>query len=361
MFTALLVVGILVFLIVVHELGHFIAAKVFKVRVEEFGIGYPPRAFLVAVKGGTEYTLNWIPFGGFVRLFGENSEAPRGKGSFTASPRYVQALILVAGVAMNATAAWGLFAGALITGIPHAVSQENAGGQARLMISAVLPESPASASDVIPGDQILAIKDLESGKETILTPDAVIAFVEERGGKPLEVTVFRGESERTTIIHPAHSVVAAEASRPALGIGLVMVESSPVPLAVTMAFSLTLDKLFVVLVSMWGIVQNAFSGAPMLQGVVGPVGLVEVVGEASQHGLGTVLALAGFISINLVVVNLLPIPALDGGRLLLLLVEAVIRRDAPRYAVALFNAVGIAAIVILMVTVTYNDVVRLLF
>ena len=102
MYTILLVIGILVVLIVAHELGHFIAAKMFGVRVQEFGVGYPPRAFLFAKFGGTQYTLNWLPLGGFVRLFGDEGEAERGPGSFVDASKPVQAIILVAGVLANA-------------------------------------------------------------------------------------------------------------------------------------------------------------------------------------------------------------------------------------------------------------------
>src|SRR3984957_20310006 len=122
--TILLVIIILVFLIIVHELGHFIAAKIFGVKVQEFGIGYPPRAFLFGTIGETEYTLNWIPFGGFVRLFGEQEDAQEhGRGSFVDAPRWKQAIILVAGVMMNAITAWALFSIALGIGVPQIVDQ----------------------------------------------------------------------------------------------------------------------------------------------------------------------------------------------------------------------------------------------
>jgi regulator of sigma E protease len=363
MLTTLLVIGILIFLIVAHELGHFAAAKLFKVKVEEFGLGYPPRAFLITKKGDTEYTFNWIPFGGFVRLLGENADAPKQKGSFAGAPRYAQAIILVAGVVMNLIVGYLLFAGALFTGIPHAVDSWKAGEHAQLFVSGVLPNSPADSAHVLAGDEIVAMRDAESGEAARLSPDSVIAFVEERGGKAIEMTVLRGDEEITATVHPAHSVIADSANRPALGVGLVLVESDPLPLieSLTTAVPLTIDKLFVVFTGLASMLQNAFAGAPALEGVVGPVGLVSVVGEASQHGVGQVLALAAFISVNLVIVNLLPIPALDGGRLVLVGIESVIRRAVPRFGVALFNAVGIFAILVLMVTVTYNDVVRLLF
>src|SRR3954470_21933473 len=110
--TAVLVIAILILLIVVHELGHFLVAKITKVRVEEFGVGYPPRAFLFGKWGRTEYTLNWLPFGGFVRLYGDDGNFDHGRGSITDAKRYVQALILVAGVAANTLLAWFLFANA---------------------------------------------------------------------------------------------------------------------------------------------------------------------------------------------------------------------------------------------------------
>src|SRR3990167_7932597 len=117
MITALLVIGILVLLIVAHELGHFFAAKIFGVRVEEFCVGYPPRSFSFGKIGETEYTLNWIPFGGFVRLFGDEGQAEHGRGSFIDAPRWKQAIVLVAGVAANVVAAWILFTGAYASGI----------------------------------------------------------------------------------------------------------------------------------------------------------------------------------------------------------------------------------------------------
>src|SRR5882672_6989037 len=109
--TALLVVLILVLLIVVHELGHFLVAKLTKVRVDEFGIGYPPRALVLGKWGQTEYTVNWLPFGGFVRLYGDDGTTEHGRGSIGGAKRWVQALILIAGVTANALLAWLLFSG----------------------------------------------------------------------------------------------------------------------------------------------------------------------------------------------------------------------------------------------------------
>jgi regulator of sigma E protease len=141
---------------------------------------------------------------------------------------------------------------------------------------------------------------------------------------------------------------------------MVTDESVPFHKALITAFPITLDKLSAVLESIGGMITNAFRGAPVLKDVVGPVGLVSVVGDAAEHGWGSVLILAGFISLNLTVVNLIPVPALDGGRLVLLGIEGLMRKNAPPLAVRVFNAFGIGLIALLMISVTYQDILRLI-
>lgn len=358
--TAVLVIAILVFLIVVHELGHFIAAKIFGVKVTEFGIGYPPRAFSFGTWGGTEYTLNWIPFGGFVRLFGEDNSSQKGQGSFADSPRWKQALILVAGVCMNALAAWLLFAGAYSVGILHPV--ENGYPGARLVVSDVVLGSPADAAGIKPGDEVVSVSDTKGTGTAALTPDGVLEFVSSRAGKELSVTFAHKGATSTSVVRPAHAVVASDAGRPAIGIGLVLVTTESVPLKEAFIEGYHQTKgIFMLSVSgLWSIIKSVFRGAPDLADVTGPVGLVSYVAEAATSGWGYVLSLAGFISVNLAVINLIPIPALDGGRLVVVVIEMFMRRSAPRLALQLLNTLGVALIIILMVTVTYHDIVRLI-
>lgn len=360
MLTILLVIGILVFLIVAHELGHFIAAKIFKVKVEEFGIGYPPRAFTLGTWGGTEYTLNWIPFGGFVRLFGEHGETHT-KGSFAGAPKYAQTIILLAGVTANALAAWFLFAGALSVGIPRVITERGQLEAAQLFVNTVVAGSPADAAGIRVGDEITKIID-ESGKETELAPMNVVTFIGGHGGKPVEVTYRREENLSTVTLIPAHAVVPQSADRPAVGLGLILVSDEALTLwqALKESGPRTIAALQDTAGGLWGLIRDAVAGEPSLKNIVGPVGLFDYVGNASRHGVGQVLALAGFISINLAVINLIPIPALDGGRLFLLGIEAIIRRPPYKRLVQGLNFVGIALIIFLMVTVTYNDIARLL-
>lgn len=362
MATVLLVVGILVFLIVVHELGHFFASKLFRVRVEEFGVGYPPRAFSLGIWGGTEYTVNWLPFGGFVRLFGEHGETHQ-RGSFAGAPKYAQALILIAGVTMNALAAWFLFASALHMGIPRVIPEGKAiTSDVQLFVNMVVPGSPASVAGLEAGDEIIAIQDVETQEMVDLKPSKVVSFIGDRGGDSLNITYRRNDVEQTTSVIPAHAVVAESASRPAIGLGLALVSDAPLTWFAAMkeAGPATISGLKDTVNGLWTLLRDAVAGKPDLANIVGPVGLVDFVGTASKHGIGHVLALAGFISINLAVINLVPIPALDGGRLFLLGIEVAIRRPPHKLTVQIMNFLGVGLIVLLMVTVTYNDIARLL-
>lgn len=362
MFTILLVIIILVVLIVAHELGHFIAAKLFGVRVDEFGVGYPPRAFLFGKLGDTEYTLNWIPFGGFVRLYGEDSADAHGRGSFADAPRWKQAVILLAGVFANMVVAWILFAGAFVMGVPRAVDNPVTGQAVHLLISDVVPGSPAAVGGMSSGDEVLAMQD---GKGVVLkglTPDAVMSYVATRGGQPITITYLHTGATTTATVRPANAVIPDQAGRPALGVGLVLVTYvgegwGP---ALIDALTSTKNALSAVCSSLWTILVGAAHGAPNLTGVVGPIGLVGVVGDAAHNGLGNVLALAAFIAVNLTIINLIPIPALDGGRLVVVIIEAMIRRPVPKLLTQILSALGIALIILLMITVTYHDIAHLL-
>lgn len=358
--TVLLVLGILVFLIVAHELGHFIVAKLSGVRVEEFGVGYPPKAFTFGKWGGTEYTLNWIPFGGFVRLYGDDGQNVHGKGTLVDAPRISQALILLAGVTMNVLVAWGVFTYAYTLGVPRAVLEQGPG--VALVVSEVKAGSPATASGISPGDKILSVSDEKKVQPATLTPSDITAFIRTHGGKAVSITYEHEGQTSVTTVRPAHAVLADNTGTPAIGVGLVLVDSQALPLseALSAGAKRTYYEATTIFAQLGILTHQLLEGKNGLQNIVGPVGLVSVVGDASQHGIGYILGLIGVISVNLAVINLIPIPALDGGRLTLLAFEAVIRRPAPQGVVSLLNACGVLIMIALMVTVTYQDIARLL-
>jgi regulator of sigma E protease len=363
MLTALLVITILVVLIVVHEFGHFVAAKVFGIRVDEFGVGYPPRAFLFGKIGDTEYTLNWIPFGGFVRLYGEDDGGQHGKGSLLDAPRWKQAVILIAGVTANALAAWMLFVGALHVGIPRVVEAPISGAPVRLIVADVVPGSPADAANLIVGDEITAIVDKRGTAITSsLTPRTVTDFIRTHPGEPINISYKRADIIKQTTARPAQGVLKDDAHTPALGIGLVLVSTEGMPwsTAIIQSFSLTYREVAQTLTGLWDIIRSAARGVPDLANIVGPIGLASIVSEAAHNGWGQVLLLAGLIGINLAIINLIPIPVLDGGRLLVVIIEAILHKPAPRLVLQILNTIGVTLIILLMVTVTYHDIARLL-
>jgi regulator of sigma E protease len=247
----------------VHELGHFVVAKLSGMRVDEFGIGYPPRIF--AVKGGeTEYSINALPFGGFVKIFGEELGATKVEGgdsrAFSAKPRHLQALVLVAGIAMNLILAWLIFSFLLMG--RHWV-----------------------------GDGVFT------------------------NGLPL------------------FSALA---------------EGARITWQVTSATTTGLAQFF----------ASIFTLSANLSEVSGPIGIAEAVGDASASGLQNLFSLIAIISVNLAVINLLPVPALDGGRLLFVLIETVIRRPIKAVVANTVNSIGFAFLILLMVVVTAHDIFK---
>lgn len=369
--TVVLFIAVLVLLIVVHELGHFFVAKFFGIRVDEFGIGYPPRAFVLGRFRETLYTVNWLPFGGFVRIFGERADdsidAEQKKRAFVHKPRYVQAAVLLAGVVFNLLFAWILFSGALLFGAPTTISEQDYAtyDDAKLIVSTVAVGSPAEIVGLTAGDEVLK---LESGTDTLdtLTPSAAAAFIQAHAGETLTLTYERSEGEETiereVRIIPVHGVLDATPGVPAVGIGMALIADRALPIhqAIASGFMQTIDTLALVTVGLLSFFGQAFTGHVDWNQVAGPVGIAALVGDASSIGFVYLLYFTAFISVNLAVINLIPLPALDGGRLLFVGIEAITRKPINEYVALSLNVIGFALIILLMILVTYHDIVRLI-
>jgi regulator of sigma E protease len=388
---------VLFVLILVHEWGHFIVAKKTGMRVDEFGIGFPPKLFGVK-KGETEYTFNALPIGGFVRIFGENGEEPfspvegealdrrseamrvnqsggliNGQGgaqrqqtikrdsrSFNSRPKWAQALVLIAGVVMNVLFAWLLFSVTYMIGVPTAVDEATAGPGAELVIVQTLPDSPAS---VIPSGAV--VTGAVAGGDMVLptvTPTSFTEFVTTVAPESIEVTFeLSGESTTVTIV-PEQGLVTDEPERYVVGASLALVEDQSMSFfaAITTGAAATWDGLQAITVGLFTLISQIFTGSADFTQVAGPVGIVGMVDDAAAFGITALLTFTAIISLNLAVINLLPFPALDGGRLVFVAIEAVTGKDIPAEWAGRINLVGFALLLLLMVLVTYNDILNLL-
>ncbi len=371
--SVVLFIVVLVVLIVVHELGHFWVAKWFGIRVDEFGVGYPPRAVVLGRIKETLYTLNWLPFGGFVRIFGEQHDSSmtpeERQRAFIHKPRIVQAVVLAAGIVCNILFAWVLFTATLMLGAPTAIeeNQLTPDTDARLIVSTVTVGSPAEVAGLQAGDEIVAVaSDAEQLDTLVLVPSDVSAFIKAHAGDSIAITYERNNDDavvtRTVDLAPAHGVLDATPGVPAVGIGMALVAERALPIheALVSGFVETMTALANVTVGLTAFFMQAATGSVQWEQIAGPVGIAALVGDASTVGFVYLLYFTAFISINLAVINLLPLPALDGGRLLFVAIEAITNRPI-NYTVALaLNVIGFGLIMLLMIVVTYHDIARLI-
>ncbi|MEZ4104519.1 MAG: site-2 protease family protein [Candidatus Paceibacterota bacterium] len=356
---------VLFVLILVHEWGHFIMAKKTGMRVDEFGIGFPPKMFGIK-KGETEYTFNALPIGGFVRIFGENLEAiPDSEGdksrAFGSRPKWAQAVVLVAGVAMNVIFAWFLFFIAFTIGTPTAVEESKASDEAVLYVTGILPNSPLE--DKLPLG--VEITEVASGEDFLSkpTPTTFSEFIQNHPNESVNVTFKETTDDYTTItVEPKTGLIPNDETKVAVGVSLAMVETVDRSFfeALSDSFSATINGLKNIIVGLSVLVVGAFTGTSDLSQVAGPVGIVGMVGDAAEVGIVSLLIFTAIISLNLAVINLLPIPALDGGRLVFVAIEAVTKKEINPVWAGRVNAVGFILLMILMVVVTYNDIMRII-
>lgn len=333
----LIAIGLVV-LIVAHELGHFLAAKAFRLFVPEFGIGFPPRLWGKRY-GETEYTVNALPIGGFVRIAGEDDE---GDGSVAASrllskqKPWKRAIVIAAGVGVNVVLAWLLLSVVLAVGTPKV-----------LVIAAVEKDSPAAAAGL-------------KGNDVIVGYETAAAFAQaarEHVGQPFNVAVQRGSGQVELEAVPQEP---SPEHPGALGVSLVEggIERVPAWKAPIMGTVATWNLGRETVMGFVGLVQRLLSGS-VPSDVVGPVGIVSTASQIGQVGAIYLVQMLALISINLAVLNLLPIPALDGGRLYLTLVEMATGKKLPKWLEGRLNALTFILLIGLMLLLTARDVFRL--
>ncbi len=353
---------ILAVLILVHEFGHFIVAKKSGIRVDEFGLGFPPTLWSKTY-GETKYSINAIPFGGFVKIFGENPDdesidGPDRGRSFVHKSKLIQAAVLVAGITFNIIFAWLLISIGFMSGLPTPVNYGGAGvvKDAKVMVTSVAKDSPAAQAGIKEGDTIIS---LTSGKDSLgeITPENISAFV----GSHDEVTVsyHRGQSAGTVSVKPALSPLVKDRKIIGISMDMIGILQLPIHQALWEGAKTTGDLIQVTAIGLANFIWNAVRGLGDFSQVSGPVGIIKTVGDVSKLGFIYLLSFTALISINLAVINLIPFPALDGGRLVFVAIEAIIRRPIKPQIANTVNGIGFVLLLLLMVIVTFHDVVKL--
>jgi len=342
--TILVFAAILIVLVLTHEFGHFITAKLCKVKVEEFGIGFPPRIFGIK-RGETVYSINAIPIGGFTKLLGE--EDPSTPGSLASKSIAVRTLVLSAGSLLNILLPVLLFTISFM--IPHNVTME------KVMIKEVAVESPAQAAGIQAGDRILKVD-----QHTIKNRGDLSYQIQLNLGQEIALTVQKPDfAEKTVLVQPRWNPPQGQG---ATGVMLESADASIV--SESMPFWEAVPNGFVhcweILVLFRNEVTSWFirSTAPQL---AGPIAIAQLTGQVIEAGVSPVLEFAALISINLGIFNLLPFPGLDGGRLIFVFLEWIRRgkKISPQKE-GLVHMIGFFALIALILVISYFDVARLI-
>lgn len=361
--TIVVFIIILSILVFVHEFGHFTVARLFGVQVEEFGFGLPPRAIGKKIRG-TVYSLNWLPIGGFVKLAGEDAEdIDREKQSvktkqgrshyFWAKSKKERIAILLAGVTMNLLLAIGITGFLLSRGIVEPTP--------RVRIETVVAQSPAQTAGILVGDVITRITVTANGKKEDIRPtkpEMVVAAVNAHKGESIVITVDRKGILLSFFMIPR---VNPPPGQGALGVQLNNYERhvyswSEIPWK---SVEVTFSRAYQMLASLGDMIVRLVTGqAVKSEEVSGPVGIAKVVGDSMKYGWEAVLEIVSILSLNLAILNVLPFPALDGGRILFVILEKLGKKALPQVE-RMIHQIGMMILLGLLLLITVNDILRI--
>jgi regulator of sigma E protease len=337
-------IGILILLVFAHEFGHFITAKLARVKVEEFGIGFPPR-IISFKRGETTYSLNAIPLGGFTKMLGE--EDPTLPGSLASKSIPIRFLVLSAGSLMNILLPILLLSISFM--IPHDMVLE------KVQVKEVASGSPAQIAGIEPGDTILAIND-----HTIRNRGDVGYFIQLNLGSEINIQLQRGElGQQEVSLKPRWNPPKGQG---ATGIAIIGVDSTIIreSYPIWKAVPSSIIHCWQILVLFRNEVVGWFISETPPQ-LTGPIGIAELTGEMAKAGLSPLLEFAALISINLAIINLLPFPGLDGGRLIFVTLEWVRRgKRIPPKREGLVHLIGFVLLLLLIMVISYYDIANII-
>jgi len=373
MFTLIIFIAVLSLLVFVHEAGHFFVARKFGLNPEEFGFGFPPRAFgiykskdgkwkkIIGGKevndaSGTIYSVNWVPLGGFVKLGEDDLEVGENKNHFKNKTILQRALILSAGVGMNIVLASVLISIGFMFGFPQALNGEPNSrailSDQKIQVVQVLPDSPAQRADLKMFDTILSINGVEFKTEKELQ-----AFVNNSAGNELEYRIQRENKEITKKIIPEK---LAETNKAGVGIAITATGLVRYPwyIAIWEGIKTTLFLSWAILIAFFGLIKGLIFGQGLSADVAGPVGIASLTGQMARMGFVYLLQFTAILSINLAIINFLPFPALDGGRILFLIIEKIKGSPVKKEIEAMTHNIGFMLLMILVLVVTFKDISR---
>jgi regulator of sigma E protease len=352
--TIIILAVVLSLLVFVHELGHFATAKIAKIRVEEFGFGFPPRLFGFK-RGNTVYSINWIPLGGFVRIKGESGEHSKDRDSFANKSVWVRGAVICAGVCMNIILAWFVLTIGYMIGLPQVIDELPASARVadqRVQIYSVLKGSPADVAGLLSGDVVSALDG-----ERLVDTDQFRNYTGGRAGVPVRLSITRDSQALDKTVTPT---VLAESNRPAIGVSIVGIGLVSYPWYMAPAQGLAATGYFLreILVAFYSLLRDLFTAQKVTVELSGPVGIAVLTAEVVKMGFRHLLQFTALLSVNLAVINILPFPALDGGRLFFLVIESIRRRAVSAKIEASVHNLGFAFLMLLVLVITYQDVVK---
>ncbi|MBI3120041.1 MAG: RIP metalloprotease RseP [Candidatus Kerfeldbacteria bacterium] len=354
--TIILFLVLLSLLVLVHEFGHFITAKKFGVGVEEFGIGFPPR-IAKFVRNGTTYSINALPIGGFVRIKGDiaderDPEKLRAEDSFANKPFWKKTLMLFSGVGMNILFSMVVLTIGFLIGLPQVFDTPPDNGTIEdlgVRVTMIQDGSSASLVNLQPGDQILSVNGT-----SIQSVEQLQRWIREHPDQQIELAVEHKDTTETLTPRISRN----ETGEGILGVGLVLsgTVSYPILTAIGLGIQTTFILLWEILKAFALIIVNLFSGISPGENVAGPIGIAVLTGQVASLGFVYLLQFSALLSLNLAIFNLIPFPALDGGRILFAVVEKIRGKALRQQVEGWIHQVGFFILLLLVLVITVRDV-----
>jgi len=373
MYTVIIFLAILAVLVLSHEFGHFVVARRSGMKVYEFGFGFPPRLFGVQKINGkwrwvwgnknkqneteapeeenrTLYSFNLIPLGGFVRIKGEDGNEA-GPDSFSAQKPWKRAITLAAGVAMNVVVATVMLSVGFMIGIPQSAEDLPADKvqDRHIEILQVMKDKPADLAGLKAGDAIIKLDNLENPRLTEMQN-----YVNEHKDQNISVSVKRGDQIIEKKIKP---FVYADTGKGGLGVAILEVGIVHYPWYKAIWYGILTTGFYIkeIFVSFYLLISGLFAGRAVGESLSGPVGIAVMTGQVARLGFAYLLNFTALLSLNLAILNILPIPALDGGRLLFLLISKIKKKPiTPKYE-QVAHTIGFMVLMLLVLVVTIKD------